>query len=368
MRAGRILVIDDEDSICNLLKDSLSEKGYTVVTAQNAKEGLKKAKSEQFDLLITDLRMPQMDGLEIIRELNKTCEDTVAIMITGYPSFETVQEALRLSAYDYISKPFNLEQVLFTVKRAVEFRRLKQANKELLGRLEGDNVILEKKVDERTKDLKDLYRNIHSAYMSTVKALAQVIDAKDHYTHSHSKKVTKYATAIAQELDFPSEQIEVLREACQLHDLGKIGIHDYILNKPDKLTKKEWDEVRLHSLRGAEILDPLAFLEDVTVLIKQHHERYDGKGYPLGLKAKDIKQGALIIAVADSFDAMISERPYRKPFSKEYAIAELKKNSGTQFDPQVVKAFLKILSENPLIIESDAKKTKPKKIKSGKKR
>ncbi|NQS99550.1 MAG: response regulator, partial [Candidatus Omnitrophica bacterium] len=186
MSRDNILVIDDEESICNLLKDSLSEKGYQVVATQKAIEGLEQAKTSHFDLVFVDLRMPEMDGVEIIRQLKQFDREAVIVVITGYPSFETAQETLRLAAYDYITKPFNLDQILFTVRRAVEFRHLKMANKELMKRLEQENVILENKVDERTKDLIALYRNIHSAYMSTVKALAQAIDAKDHYTHSHS--------------------------------------------------------------------------------------------------------------------------------------------------------------------------------------
>ena len=162
--------------------------------------------------------------------------------------------------------------------------------------------------------------------------------------------MTKYAAAIVKEMGFSAQEVETLREACQLHDLGKIGIHDYILGKSDKLTEKEWEKIKLHSLRGAEILEPLTFLDGVIMLIRQHHERYDGKGYPDGLKGEQIKLGARIIAVADAFDAIISERPYRKAYSKKYAISKLKENSGTQFDPQVVEAFLKVLKKQPGII------------------
>ncbi len=350
MSEGNILVIDDEKTMCNLLKDSLSEQGYNVTTTQKAKDGLQHARNSLFDLIITDLKMPKIDGIGIIRRIKEFDTDNMVIVITGYPSFETVREALRLGAYDYITKPFNLEEISFIVKRAVEFRRLQLANKKLMKELEEENIILEKKVEERTGDLKKLYHNMQSAYMATVKALAQTIDAKDHYTHSHSQNVTKYAVAIAKEMGFSQREVHTLREACQLHDLGKIGIHDYILNKSEKLTQEEWEKIRSHSLRGAEILEPLTFLDKVIILIRQHHERYDGTGYPNGLKGEEIKLGALIIAVADAFDAMTSERPYRKAYSKEYTISKLKETSGTQFDPQVVKAFLEVLKKEPGII------------------
>jgi len=350
MSAGDILVIDDEKTMCNLLKDSLSEQGYNVTTTQKARNGLQHVRNSLFDLIITDLKMPKIDGIEIMRRIKKLDTDNMVIVITGYPSFETVQEALRLGAYDYITKPFNLEEIFFTVKRAVEFRRLQLANKKLMKELEEENIILEKKVEERTGVLKKLYHNMQSAYMATVKALAQAIDAKDHYTHSHSQNVTKYAVAIAKEMGFSQREVNTLEEACQLHDLGKIGIHDYILNKSEKLTQEEWEKIRSHSLRGAEILEPLTFLDKVIILIRQHHERYDGTGYPNGLIREEIKLGARIIAVADAFDAMISERPYRKAYSKEYTISKLKETSGTQFDPRVVKAFLEVLKKEPGIV------------------
>ncbi len=345
MSKGTILVIDDEETMCNLLKDSLSQEGYKVTATQKAKDGLKIAQNNSFDLIITDLKMPEIDGIEMIKKIKEFGVDNTIVVITAYPSFETVREALHLGAYDYVTKPFNLEEIYFVVKRAVGFHQLKLANKKLMKELGEENIILENKVEERTRHLRKLYHDMQSAYMATVKALAQAIDAKDHYTHSHSEHVTKYAVAVAKEMEFSIRETDILREACQLHDLGKIGIHDYILNKSDELTEKEWDEIRLHSLRGAEILEPLTFLDGVITLVRQHHERYDGTGYPNGLKGEEIELGARIIAVADAFDAMISERPYRKAYSKEYAVSKLKENGGTQFDPEVVKVFLKALKK-----------------------
>ena len=343
MSEGNILVIDDEKTMCSLLKDILSDEGYKVSATQEAKEGLKIAKDNYFDLVITDLMMPGLDGLEVIRQIKELDKDNVVIVITAYPSFETVREALRIGAYDYVTKPFDLGDISFTVKKALEFHNLILANKRLMEELEHDNVILEKNVEEKTWGLKKFYHKMQSAYIATVKALVQAIEAKDHYTRSHSENVTKYAVAVANEMGFYPQEIEILREACQLHDLGKIGVHDHILNKRGALTPQEWEEIKLHSLRGAEILQPLAFLEDVTILIRQHHERYDGGGYPDGLKGEEIKLGARIIAIADAYDAMTSERPYRKAFSREEAVFRLKQDMGVQFDPQVVKAFLEAL-------------------------
>lgn len=189
-----------------------------------------------------------------------------------------------------------------------------------------------------------IYESLQRVYMHTIKALISAIDARDHYTRSHSEHVTKISVIIAEEMGLSDQEIEVIKNACQLHDLGKIGIHDYILTKPGRLTEEEWEEIKLHSLKGAEILEPLGFLNGVIDLVRQHHERFDGKGYPYGYKEEAIMLGARIMSVADSYDAMISERPYRKrPLSKKEAIEEIKKNSGTQFDPKIVEAFLRVV-------------------------
>ena len=193
-----------------------------------------------------------------------------------------------------------------------------------------------------------LYNRVNETYMNAIRALARAIDEKDHYTRTHSENVTKYAVAIAQEMNRSKRELEEIHEAAQLHDLGKIGIHDSILNKPGKLTEDEWKEIKQHSLKSAKILEPLTFLNGVIDIIKQHHERFDGGGYPNGNHGQNIPLGARILAVADSYDAMTSERPYREPMSKEEAIKELKKESGKQFDPDVVQAFLQLVKKNQI--------------------
>ncbi len=495
MVEGEILVVDDELVMCELLSDLLKDKGFNVEYVLSGQEGIDKVKERNFDVVITDLKMPDMSGIKVLEELKKYDQDMIIIVITGFPSFETVQSALRIGAYDYVSKPFNIDEISFTIIRAVAFRNLTRTNKRLMKELEEQNSKLEEKVKERTKELsllyqigqdissslkldevlsiivdrisavldldmcsillvdkksdellirvargldkdiivqtrvkigepisgwvaqhkeavwvedieKDsrftrrnnekyythsfisaplivkgeiigvinvnnkrskqpfieedfrfvkgiaveaaiavenarLYTSLEETYMGAVMALTSAIDAKDHYTCSHSEHVTEYAVAIAKEMGLSEEEAEEIRHACQLHDVGKIGVHDYILTKPGKLTIEEWEEMKQHSLKGAEILKPLIFLDGVIKLVAEHHERYDGKGYPFGIKAEEITLGARIMAVADSFDAMVTDRPYRKAFSKEEALAEVKKNSGSQFDPKVVEAFLR---------------------------
>jgi len=191
-----------------------------------------------------------------------------------------------------------------------------------------------------------LYRRLSDLYMRTITSLAAAIDARDHYTRSHSEMVAKYAVAIAEAMKLPLERIELIRQASHLHDIGKIGVHDFILLKPGKLTNEEWEEVKLHSVKGAEILEPLVvFLDGAIDMVRQHHERYDGRGYPGNYRNGEIDIGARIMAVADAFDAMLSGRPYKKAYSEEKAIEELRGNSGTQFDPEIVETFLEVLNK-----------------------
>ncbi len=350
---GRILVVDDEEVIRNLLKDTLTDSGYEVITRSTGQSGIEAAITTEFDTIITDIRLPDLDGIHVLEAAKKHDPDAVILIVTGYPSFDTVREALRLGAHDYLTKPFNIEEITFTVKKSVSYRKMLITNKRLIDELEKKNMLLEEqtailevRVKERTKNLQKLYEDLRLTYVNTIKALADTIEAKDSYTRSHSDNVTKFAVLIGKELGLSSKEMEEIREASELHDLGKVGVEDSILRKPDKLTPEEWEQVKTHSVKGAQILENLGFLKQVVELVRQHHERFDGKGYPDGLSGTQIKLGARIIALADSYEAMTSARPYRKnPLSKEQALEEVKKNSGTQFDPKLVEAFLKIVDK-----------------------
>jgi putative nucleotidyltransferase with HDIG domain len=190
------------------------------------------------------------------------------------------------------------------------------------------------------------HQELQRVALNIIRALAVSIDQRDHYTRCHSENVARYAVAIAREMNLSDEEIEKIQQAAQLHDIGKIGIKDAILSKPGKLTPEEWKEIEKHTLKGAEILSPLEFLDGIVDIIKQHHERPNGKGYPAGLKNNDIRIGAKIMAVADSFDAMISERPYRPAMSRRDAVDEIKRGSAVTYDSAVVKAFLRVVEKN----------------------
>lgn len=351
LKATKILVIASEKSTQNLMKNTLKGEGYSVYAVSPVEKALKLFKKNNFEIAVYDLKPTLQYRLREIKRIKSVNPEILIIAIINTPSYDVIRRVLKSGVYGYLINPFNLEEFLFMVKNAVKFVNLVFANRALLketgesrAHLEKQTVVLEKEGNERVRTIDKLYKDLQDTYMRTIKTLIHAIDARDHYTHNHSRNVTRYAVSIAKKLNLSQKEIEQIREACALHDLGKIAIHDYILTKPGKLTAKEWSQMKTHSLKGAEILSPLGFLDGVIDLIRQHHERYDGKGYPDGIKGENISLGARIMSAADAYDAMISRRPYKKrPLTKQETVAELKKNSGTQFDPMVVKAFLQVI-------------------------
>lgn len=351
MKSGKILLINDDEKLTNYLKDELMvKKGYILSAVYRAYNGIEALKSEDFDLVITKFGMPDLEGKLLIRELKKIDSDCIIIIIADLDRADMLQDVFRLGTYESFTKPINLEKLDFVVKKGIELHSLLISNRKFINSIEEhssalqkQNTLLAKRIEESTKNLARLYGNLRSSYIRTIKALAQAIDAKDPYTHSHSENVVRYAVAIATEMGFSEDDIEMIHDACELHDLGKIGIKDDILSKETQLTNEEWEQIKLHSLKGAQILEPLN-LSGIVELVRQHHEHWDGGGYPQGLKGEEILLGARIIHLADAYDAMTTARSYRKiPFSKEEAVSEIKKNSGKQFDPKVVAAFLKVV-------------------------
>jgi len=351
-----ILIINDEEAISKQLREELTVRGKYIVTVnQSSTAGIEEFKKNGFAVVLVKFGMRDMPGYEIVRKLQAADSDCVVLALIDHLDQNILLDMARLGVYDFITKPINVEKLFFLVKKGsdlhslvVVHKKLMQGLKENNVALQKQNVLLAKRIEESTRNLTRLYEDLRSTYMRTIKVLAHAIDARDHYTHSHSENVAKYAGIIAEEMQLSVEQIEMIREACELHDLGKIGVEDSILGKPSALTDKEWENIRRHPEIGAQILEPLTFLGGVIDLVKQHHERYDGKGYPQGLKGEEILLGARIINLADAYEAMRSARSYRKePFTKEKAVEEIKKNSGTQFDPKVVEAFLKVVSIFP---------------------
>jgi cyclic di-GMP phosphodiesterase len=334
----RILIVDDEVEITEILADLLSED-YDCLRAGSAEEALQRLNEREFQLVISDITMPGMSGLDMIPHVKQLSPDTVVVMISGMQTVESAIGALRLGAFDYLMKPFDLRQVEAVVKRALEHYELVVAKR----RYENH---LEELVEQRTVELDKALNSLEGAYRSTLKALTAALETRDSETHGHSERVVTYSLRLGREYGLQSDAMKSLEFGSLLHDIGKIGVPDSILRKPAKLTEEEWVRMREHPLHGQQILRGIEFLEGASRVVAQHHEKWDGTGYPLGLRAEEIDICARIFAVADAFDAITSDRVYRRGKSYEAAAKELDDWAGRQFDPKVVEAFHRVPKED----------------------
>ena len=334
----RILIVDDEVEITEILADLLSEE-YDCLRAGSAEEALARLQESEFQLVISDITMPGMSGLDMIPHVKEFAPDTVVVMISGMQTVESAIGALRLGAFDYLMKPFDLRQVEAVVKRALEHHDLVVAKQ----RYENH---LEELVEQRTIELDKALNSLEGAYRSTLKALTAALETRDSETHGHSERVVTYSLRLGREYGLSSDEMKALEFGSLLHDIGKIGVPDSILRKPAKLTEEEWVRMREHPLHGQQILRGIEFLQGASRVVAQHHEKWDGTGYPLGLKKEDIDICARIFAVADAFDAITSDRVYRRGKPYEAAAQELDDWAGRQFDPKVVEAFHRVPKED----------------------
>lgn len=330
----RILIVDDEELICRLLAQRLTSEGYACVTANNGREALSHFYKDTFSLIISDIRMPEMDGIELLKRVKDLNPNMMVIMVTAYPELDMAVEAMRLGAYDFIIKPADLDLILLSVRKALEKRRLEEE-------LEAYHKHLERLVEERTAGLRQAYRVLKKAHFDSVKVLAEAIDAKDPYTRGHSDRVRRMSLKIAGHLGFLEERLESLEYGALLHDIGKIGIKDEVLQKPGALNPGEYQYIQEHTLIGAKIVEGIDFFKDKIPMIRCHHEYYDGSGYPDGLVGETIPLEARIITVPDAFDAMASLRPHRRAMPLEEVLMELEKGRAKQFDPKVLEIFLR---------------------------
>jgi putative nucleotidyltransferase with HDIG domain len=340
-RTTRILIIDDEPSVLAVLHTLLGAS-YECKTAASALEALEYLKQETYDLVLSDIMMPGMTGLELLAEINRLSTGTVVILISGNLNIQSAIEAMRRGAFDYVTKPFNLSDVETAVARAIRHHSLLKANQQY-------EQHLEHLVNQRTNELTIANTNLNTTleklylnYRATLHALAAALEARDVETKGHSERVVSYCLRLGNQIGLRDRQLITLEHGALLHDIGKIGVPDGILLKRGALTDDEWGHMRRHVEYGAQILKGIDFLEGATQIVAQHHERYDGSGYPSRLEGEDICLGARIFAVADAVDAITSDRPYRAGRSFEDAADELIRCSGAQFDPRVVQAFAEV--------------------------
>ena len=518
----RVLVVDDEPNICDLLEELLSRQGYAIETCLNGQEALDKVRSGSYDMVISDLKMPGINGIELIRAVKAESPDTATVLVTGYATVETAVEALRFGADDYVTKPFNIEELRKVVSRGLETRRLQRQNHELVDLLKSANSELSRhknelkhevvrtsesllatngrleqrvqqmnaimKVTEAITSILDLGRlldfclkligremavenssimlaqpggqtlivrasygpradkvmgkerrfgdgvagwvaeykemllvsdvsknpvfttefvadytgksflcvplvlqertlgvlnltgktdgelftdadrdfvqaiagqiavaienaslcdTIQQNSFNAVQALAESLEARDPYTSGHSARTTDYAVRVAKTLGVSHTSMQTLRYASRLHDIGKLGINEATLHKSDGLSDDEWGMIREHPVKGERIVQWLGFLDRAKPIVRHHHERWDGLGYPDGLKGEEIPFLTRILSVADCYDAMTSQRPYRSALSRHEALAELENEKSKQFDPTVVQQFSKVIMNAP---------------------
>jgi len=333
-----LLIVDDEAEVRGVLHDLLSGP-YQCGEAASAEEALAKLHEDDYQLVISDITMSGMSGLEMIPHVKVISPDTVIVMISGMQTIESAINALRLGAFDYLMKPFDLRQAEAAVTRAVDHHELIVAKR----RYENH---LEELVAQRTVELDDALNSLENAYRSTLRALTAALETRDAETHGHSERVVTFSLRLGREYGLNSEEMKSLEFGSLLHDIGKIGVPDAILRKPAKLTDEEWIRMREHPLHGQQILRGIKFLKGAARVVAQHHEKWDGSGYPLGLKGEEIDICARIFSVADAFDAITSDRVYRRGRSYEAAAKELDEWIGRQFDPRVVEAFHRVPPED----------------------
>ncbi len=330
-----ILVVDDEPKICEFLGILLGREGYKTDSACSAADALARTEEKSYDLVLTDLKMPGMDGFELITRLKKARPELPVIMITGYATVETAVQALRYGVDDYVTKPFNIDELRKVIARSLQSATAEQQKLELATQLQaaGDELARCRKLAEEQ-------------CVSVLQMLVAKVEAKDKFMLGHSRRVAEYACALAKASGVPPDQIEILHKAADLHDVGQIVINDQIMEKSFPLSPEERGLVRDHPVIGEQIIQPIESLGAARPLIRSHHERMDGEGYPDGLRGENIPPLARMLCIADAFDGMTSLRPYRPAMTKDRAAEELTSAAGRQFDPEFAKVFCeKVISQ-----------------------
>lgn len=328
-RKYKIIGVDDEEGILDSLRVLLEDTSYEFVGITNPVEAIERVRQEHFDLMLLDFMMTPLHGDEVVEEIRKFNKELYILLLTGHkdlaPPLETIK---RLDIQGYCEKSDKFDQLLLLIESAI--KSVKQMDKI-------------KRINEKLEDSKE---QLEQAYLDMVQTLRYTVEAKDSYTRGHSDRVSEYSVLIGEKLGLPAEQIKTLRIGGLFHDIGKIGIPDSILLKPAKLTDEEYSQIKNHPSIGAHILGSAAIFQDIIPIVKHHHERYDGNGYPSKLKGEEIPYLARIAAVADTFDAMTSRRSYRGPIDVEHVKEEIKRCEGTQFDPQIAEVFIEILNND----------------------
>ena len=312
----KILIIDDDVHVSEMLTKFLRKLNYQVATVESGEKGLEKLKKEKFSLVLCDVVMPKMDGIETLNKIRGINESLPVVMMSGFATHDRIVKSLEKGANDFIAKPVSGIQANKIIKK-----------------------ILDPQVRKLPGQPSPTARLLREGYLGLLNIITNMIEIKNSYIKDHGARVSKHAIKIAQAMQLPEGTIEVISCAALLHDLGKVGVSDLILSKPDKLNDQEWDAVKMHATIGSGMVEQLKFFTGEEPLIRHHHEWYNGHGYPSNLKKEEIPLGARIIHIADAYDAMTSPRPYRPAMTEKTAKQIIKDRSGKQFDPKLCEIF-----------------------------
>lgn len=343
--AAKVLIADDDTLVREAVFKILKMFGYEVVAVPSGEEVLEQLSGE-FDLIILDINMPGMDGFETMKRINRRDLGIPVIFLTGVGSMEYAVKAINLGAYDFIPKPIeDLDIFNIKVRRAIEKRMYVSQERAYKKNLEQEVKAKTKELAKKNRLLEEYSHSLELSALNTMLTLQTALEEKDMYTAGHTIRVTNYAMTIAQGLQLSAEEIEVLERACQVHDIGKLVIDVNYIRKPGALTDEEWALMRKHPEIGENIIKPLAFMKKERFIVRHHHERIDGKGYPDGLLGDELDILTKVITVADSYDAMTSKRSYKANLGLDEAIVELHRCAGSQFDHEVVRVFIEVLQQ-----------------------
>lgn len=335
-----VLVVDDDPTLCALFSRILSRSNFSVLTAESGQKALEAVQGESgmIDVALVDLHLGEENGLELLTQLREFDESMIGVVITGQATLDDAVGSMRAGVYDFIQKPVSPVQLTAVLERATKYRRLVLENKRY-------QLHLEDMVREKSMSLSRALGQVQESYQFTLEAMAAMLDAREQRTGAHSKRVSQMASILANKMGASTRELEIIQTGALLHDIGKIAIPDHILLKEGPLTPDEMEIMKTHSKLGYDIIKAGPGLEEASEIVLQHQERFDGKGYPRGLKADEISLGARIFAVVDAYDAIRSDRPYSKGQSAQEAVNEIVRHRGTQFDPEVVDALLRCQKE-----------------------
>ncbi len=344
-----ILVVDDEKSIRYTFEIFLSKEGYDVNTAENVAQAIELVEKNNYDLIISDIIMPKGTGIDLLQKVKEINPDIPLVIMTGEPTVETASTSVKYNAFEYITKPIDKPTLLGCVSRALSYKELVDSKKELEKENKNYRYHLEDLVRERTESLQ-------KTMQSTIEVVSSILELRDPYTAGHQIRVGNLAVKIGKKIGMPDKNLTGLYVSGYLHDLGKISVPSEILTKPSKLNPVEFEIIKSHVEYGYSVLRKLDLPWPVASIVKQHHERLDGSGYPDGLSEDEILDEAKVLAVADVVEAMTSHRPYRPGLGLEMACEEIKSNKGVKFDEKIVDAALELFNKDNYTFEDKAEK------------